>query len=352
MSPALTPCSARLKRQSGRGRKHWFQGQALLVLSLLHLCGCAQALGLDTLSFEDDEQEPKPSIIGEVRDYPAQLGNHQLIVGRPDGLSDAPYLVYDPSSGSIQGHRANPSSKSYEVVEAWQWERQWSLVLQVPRLDGTMLLGYDGEFGLIERVPIDAQGARAAAGERLVGSVGWSHLVPIEFDGEWYILAYNHSTGHYRFGRAWPELESGGELLAGVWSNRWTSFTAHRVGEAAGVLKYDSQSGDAELEQLTGSNRSTFTGNLGSGATSILSFSNAGEELLLVYYANGVVVVGSLDSSAGLSFVPAEGTIWREALSQVTRIELESEPYAVTYIDTTGVAQLHTLSHLEPLPVF
>ena len=218
-------------------RAFWFS-LALVGWSLASL-GCAQVLGIDGLTFEeaDDEHQDAPvdpgqeseagtsvgldaaSPVVDERAFPALLGPMKHIVGRPDILSDTPYVVYDPTSGQVESHRVDVHRNRYEVAESWIWERDWSSVYEIPRAEGTMLIGYDAELGLAQQVPTDDDIGRQQAGEVLAGTPGWTDIVPIETSEGWQVLAYSRDSGHYRFGRALLEDPDGSEVRTGTWPN-------------------------------------------------------------------------------------------------------------------------------------
>jgi hypothetical protein len=336
--------------------------------------GCNQVLGLDGLTFEDPDADPEaaPADAGgdsepllsasgddvitavDEQTYPALLGAKKHVVGRPDTLGDSPYVVYDPSSGHVEGHRVDVTLNRYEIVSSWAWERDWSFVYQVPRTEGSTLVGYDAALGLAEHVPVDDDGGKQQAGERLAGTPGWTHLVPVETREGWQVLAYSQNGGHYRFGRALIEDQEGSEVRTGTWAETWTLLVPHPLEQGAAVLKYDADTGAIELEQLSGSAEdigSRWRGRLGAGWTSMVAFPNGDQVLLLLYEADrGHVLTGTLSVADGLVFVDRESAAWREGISHVVPLRLGSEPYALTYSEDTGVAELRTVTPLEEPP--
>ena len=357
-------------RSMSPARAFWLS-LALAAWSLASL-GCAQVLGLDELTFEEadnelqaapgdagKESEAGTSIEGDAaspvvdeRAFPTLLGPMKHIVARPDILSDTPYVVYDPDSGRVESHRVNLHLNRYEVAESWLWERDWSSVYEIPRAEGTMLIGYHAELGLAEHVPTDDDVGRQQAGELLAGTPGWTDIVPIETSEGWQVLAYSRDSGHYRFGRALLEDPEGSEVRTGTWPEPWTLLVAHPLEQGAAVLKYDADTGDAELEQLSGSAEAvgnTWRGNLGSGWTSIVSFPTGDGVLLLLYETEqGDAATGTMRlADEELSFQSLETSAWREGISHVVPMRLGSDPYAVTYSEDTGVAELRSVVPLE-----
>jgi hypothetical protein len=347
-----------------------FLSLALLGWGLASL-GCTEVLGLDGLTFEEPDDDPSAgpgdagvdsegaislggdpaSLAVDERRFPTLLGPMKYVVGRPDTLGDTPYVVYDPANGHLESHRVDAYLNRYEIAESWEWERDWSLVYQVPRAEGTMLIGYNAELGLAEQVPTDDDVGKQQSGELIAGTPGWTDLVPIATSEGWQVLAYSQDTGHYRFGRALLEDADGSEVRTGTWPDTWTLLVPHPLEQGAAVLKYDAGTGDAELEQLTGSAEQVgnrWRGNLGGGWSSIVTFLEGADVLVLLYEAEqGRAMTGTLSVSDDLSLLYLESSAWREGISHVVPMRLGSKPYAMTYSEDTGVAELRTVSPLE-----
>lgn len=362
-----------------RARSWWpiARRAALLVSAGSVSLGCSQALGLEGLTFEDpaaDEEAagvnmdagvqqdantdtsstlpsgPLGPIAVDDSTYPRTIGKDNVLVGNPDP-SHPSYVLYNPASAEVVVHDVDFGNNRFDAGEPWQWEPDWSLLMQVPRNDGSVLIGYDDESGLAEQIGIDEDGASTNDSERVAGSPGWTHFVPLEVDGIWDNVAYSSASGQFRFGPALVADAQKGEIVTGIWDAGFTSLVPLPIGDEVGILKYDAQTGAAEVEQLTGNAAefgTTWSGGLGAGYDMVLTFADADGLLLLTYSGElGEVKTAWVSLTDELVVEYFDFSVWRTNLSQIHPLGSASSTHVVTYSAATGVAELRTVLPLE-----
>lgn len=346
--------------------------------------GCSQALGLGGLTFEDTDAgdgidagvggdsgatgapdagagdagvglgpiEIDSSLGSTPPHYPALLAPGSLLAGSPDTAS---YIVYHPPSGSVVKHDVDISNGSYEAGESWDWQSDWSMVLQIPHDEAAVLIGYDVQTGIAEHVVIDPQGLSTSDSERIAGSPGWTHFASVKTSSVWHNLVYNSDTGLYRFGPALADDAADGDVVTGTWDTHWTALVTVPIDDQVGALKYDALTGDVEVEQLTGSATelgSTWTGELVAGRNLLVPFTTAGGVLLLTYSPeDGAVETQWLTFAEQLEVELEESKSWRIDLTQILPVWQGGVPHVVTYSADTGVAEVRDVLPLESTPV-
>jgi hypothetical protein len=360
-----------------------------IAWTLLAVCtGCESTLGLDGLEFNREAELTRADAGdagGDAGDsgvidlvdgsaaprpiaYPIQVRSSQSLVEQPDGPTS--YFVYDRSSGALEQHELGEGQ--FVVSGEWDWVKDLSLVVSIPAAGGPALIGYDAEPGLVHYVQ-HAVPASTLVSERMAQSPGRTHLVPFAIAGSWYLVAYDRATGNYRLLSA--DLSATGvKVQTGKWPRAWTHLTGYPANadtDASGyVLKYDSASGDAELETIapnTLSEEVVAAGNLGAGWTNLIAFGHESVTAVALYREDdGHVRAGILDASSGaLVFEsledeaddPAAGgaggaaageqdRVWSEGVTAMVPVR-SGRPYAVLQDRSAGVINVAQLDPVE-----
>jgi hypothetical protein len=355
------------KCYNGSGDMPFERCMGLVWLCAAASAGCTAVLGLDDLSYDQDpsrnEQlrpvdavssdastspsgtsspDGSPSVLPGPS-YPALWEDSQLLVFAAG--TQRTFSLYDRISGSLETHR--PTPPYYEVVQTWHWAPGFSSVLEIPvEPERSKLLGYDASSGMFQYVTVDDRDY--LQGDMRAGTAGWTHMLALPLVDVWYLITYNRRNGHYRVGRTDPDPK---ELpYAGTWQRNLTHLIDYRLesGEAA-VLKFDSATGEAEIDQVVGNDATVqlYRGDLGAGWTSLMAIErDYATELLLYDAQTGVVKLGLLELDDSLHFTVTRESLWREAISSMLPIAIDSQPFAVTHSVATGVADALSLDPL------
>jgi hypothetical protein len=346
-------------------------------IALCSCLGCSDVLGLNDLRYDrdagareipserlPDAETPKPDVDAHTIEvdvdadanttpdasvrYPVILKPSQIPVTSNDARRDN-YLVYDRSTGTLDDVTA--ANGGFKVSNTYQWTAGYSLVIEIA-ITSTLrkLIGYNAVSGIVEYATLPGVSG-PIQGDITSGSAGFSHLIPLSVNGEWRVLAYSSTSGHYRLTTVDRSVDAG-VPIAGEWQPGFSAFAAYALPGylSSTLLMYRADTGAAELQRVEATGlQSLYSGNLGAAWTSVVSFSTASGPKVLLYEAlKGDVTTGVLTFNPVLSFEQDARTFWREQISGILPLLLQEQPCAITYSSATNVANLVTLVPLEP----
>jgi hypothetical protein len=334
-----------------------------LLLLLLGLMGCSGLLGLDDLSFEEGsdaqtggassggraneplgtggeievasgtsetyvEPDELPSVID---DFPSEWPSDARFAVEPGGTAETYYFAYEPTEHRLSTFRLSVGPDLVDEHE-WATDLEWSHFLALNSSQGPVVIGYDQETGILERVS-NFDSSEPLAIVRSAGNIH-SHLLYVSGQaGDNRLFGYDSSTGFYR---AIPATTADtGQVLQGEIATGWSDVIVVTYESAQTVLFCDRVSGrfsvyglpteGAEIELL-------FEGQ-GTQSRSLFSLPSTFESQLAGYSsADGSADSWTLASGMGMGgqpgvLEPDDVDTWflRRDLSWIEAVMVESQ---------------------------
>jgi hypothetical protein len=333
-----------------------------LLLLLLGLMGCSGLLGLDGLSFEegsdaqtggassgggvnepigtggeievasgtsetDVEPDELPSIMD---DFPSEWPSDTRFAVEPGGGAEPYYFAYEPTEHRLSTYRLRVGPDWVDESE-WAPDLKWSHFFALSSSSGPVVIGYNQETGIWERVS-NFGSSEPLAIVRSAGNVH-SHLLYVPGQAGPKLFGYDSITGFYR---AIPATsDDAGQVLQGEIATGWSQVIGVTYESAQAVLFYDRASGrfsvygfpseGAEIELLLEGQ--------GTPSRSLFSIPATFESQLAGYSsADGFANSWTLASDTGMGgqagiFEPVDLEAWylRRDLSWIEAVMVESQ---------------------------
>lgn len=348
-----------------------------LCLASLTLLGCADLLGLKSLTYDGAEERNPPALVppgdgdgdGDVfasggapggdDDFPASFAASSVWGASPDASGEPYYWVYDPSTETLSSFILRIGAPDLLGHQSWPFAGTLKTLAAVPTSQSTILIGYDPQGATASHVTgADGLGNLTTLLEG-PGTSGRTALLATFTGAEWVVLTYSESDGTYRYFRSDPENSA---VFSGQWDPGWTSVSRFSAENVHGVIKHNRNTRRLTVDRFDvyGSALEEMgVIDLDFDATIVTVFSLNGQHALLFYQeGTGAVTTARLklkeqSVAQGGAFgsydleleVVGEG-VFRGDVTQIVTLSHSEGPFAITFSAHSGKA---TLASLQPL---
>lgn len=166
---------------------------------------------------------------------------------------------------------------------------------------------------------------------------GWTHLMPFDGGGQYYLLAYNSNTGDVHFDKF---TAAGSQTVwSGKWGQGWTSFAPFTWKNEPHLIAYNRNTGVVHFDHVRPDLKGSYTvwsGVWAKGFTHLSPFVIGGEPHFIAYNSDsGLVHFDRIGSDLHGSFTRFEYT-WAAGWSTFMPFILEGEPHFIAYNMSNG----------------
>lgn len=207
------------------------------------------------------------------------------------GNSQPHVLLYNFANGELAFRRIHPDHKGTTFLKKYTVYAGWTHMVPVTFDGKPHFLSYDSRYGFlnIDRINQTSSGFSAMTKTKI--GKGYTHLVPYEEGPRRYLLLYGGGSGKMEIIRLKPRAQSGGEAIdvESVWSDNrrrnWSHLAPMPRDGKRYMFGYDAADGTAKIWLIRTNGRGLeHVKNLGwsTGYSSITPYSNGSTGHLLV----------------------------------------------------------------------